>query len=52
MAVGVLDLSELSAGIVALYGDSSQSAFTTQKGFANLNIFDSTTNKSLGVNYS
>ena len=57
MAVGVFDLSvsgqsELSAGIVSFYGDSSQSTFTTQKGFANLNIFDSTTNKSLEINYS
>lgn len=57
MAVGAFDLSvsgwsRFEAGIVAFYGDSSQSTFTTQKGFANLNLFDSTTNKSLNVNYS
>ena len=57
IAVGALDMKQfgqsyLTSGIVALYGDGSQTTFTTQKGFANMNLYDSATNKSMNVNYS
>ncbi len=57
-AVGVFDLSpfggqdKLTSGILALYGDGSQSKFTQNKGSANLNVSDVTTNKTLNINYT